>query len=259
MPKRSLRGQLKVVAEELLVKSQQLQDLEIAQFIIEKVGKSYHRENMITMEGLKGTLIILTMATRKHIQLFHINILGLGKTENQPGVDGTVKKKEIFNMRLCLTNDDQNLNLNPFYLNELLVFLGNHIKEFNWVFSDIVAHVFIKGEEVTVEEFEKETFILSGNELYSYIQKYDILLIFGVVMCVNKDIKLNDIKEFPFIQDNESYWDKDYTSPLPNTEIEFGIFDTTVVIITTGKSLLVNILKKQFPNICTLDYYLEEN
>ncbi|WP_203362827.1 hypothetical protein [Bacillus sp. REN10] len=159
-------------------------------------------------------------------------------------------------MRLCVEGSE---SFNPFYIDELLSFLGEEIKKFNWIFTDIQGYVFHEGEEIILPEFEKETFMLTGNELHSIIQKYNILLVFGVVMCVKPDVNITDIEEFPYINNNKEYWGKGYSSPFKNTEIEFGFFDTTVVIVTTDHADLVDKFRKSVHEVSTLDSFLAEN
>lgn len=158
-------------------------------------------------------------------------------------------------MRLCIEKSEE---VDPFYLDELLSFLGEEIKEYNWIFSDIQAHVFSEGNEITLTEFEKNHFIMSGSELYSFIKKYDILFIFGVIMCVSKDVKIIDINKMPTINENKHYWNIDYQSPVRNVQVEFGLFDTTVIIVTTDNNEVINKLKKTFPEIDTLESYLKD-
>lgn len=159
-------------------------------------------------------------------------------------------------MRVCIESSEGSY---PFYVDEVLSVFGEEIKNFNWIFTDIEGYIFHEKKEVTLPEFEGDLIMLTGSEFYSIIQKYNILLIFGVITCVSLDFNINEADEFPSINDNSYYWSRNYKSPLEEAKIEFGFFDTTVVIVTTNEADLVGKLKRSFPAMCTLDAFLEKS
>jgi hypothetical protein len=173
---------------------------------------------------------------------------------NQTEVIGISKKARGFvTMRFCVESTE---GFYAFHLKEMLGFLKEDIPNYNWIFSDLQTHIFYKGEEVSVPEFEQDTFMLSGEELLSFIDKYDALMIFGVLMAVPKSVSISDIKDFPTINENEQYWENDYSSPFEYAEIEIGFFDTTVVVITTSNQRAIDKLIEKVPKVSTFDSYM---
>ncbi|MEH7463136.1 hypothetical protein V7166_13965 [Bacillus thuringiensis] len=58
---------------------------------------------------------------------------------------------------------------NTGYINEMLSFVFEDMDKYNWIFADMVPHVFKDGIEVTDTIFEQEKFYISGKELYSFL------------------------------------------------------------------------------------------
>ncbi|MFB8328960.1 hypothetical protein ACFC3Y_13055 [Bacillus wiedmannii] len=150
------------------------------------------------------------------------------------------------------------------HLDDVLLFLDSEIKKYDWVFTDMEAHVFKKSEEIEEEDgadtiFEKGYLYITGEELYDFSKKYGVLIIFGVVIAVEK-INTNVLKNppcAPIIQDNERYWERDYFLTIPDSVIEFGFFDTTCLIFASNNESITQKFKNQFPTAILYSDYLE--
>lgn len=167
-------------------------------------------------------------------------------------------KKEMVsdNMRFYVSDDG--------YINDVLSFIMEDIKKYNWIVTDMEAYVFIKDSEMQGEEipdtiFERENFYISGEELYDFLNKYGILAIFCVVIAVEKTCEnvLKNIPCYPVIQDNENYWKEDYFLTIPESIMEFGFFDTTCLIFASRDEYVIQKYKKAFPTAILYTKYLE--
>lgn len=123
-------------------------------------------------------------------------------------------------------------SINPFYIDELLSYLKIDISSYNFVFSDVDAYILDGEEEISLDIFDNEYCLLSGEELLNIIEKYNILIIFGVITLIHKKNVLGEIKKLPKIQNNPNYWEEDYISTIPNFDLEIGLSDTTNVLFT---------------------------
>ncbi|MDP7978541.1 hypothetical protein [Bacillus multifaciens] len=148
---------------------------------------------------------------------------------------------------------------NTGYINEMLSFVFEDMGNYNWIFTDMVPHVFKNGIEVTDTIFEREKFYILGKELYSFLKEYEVLLIFGVVIAVEQTDRnvLKNIPDYPVIQDNEQYWKEDYHLTIPGSVMEIGFFDTACLIFASESEYNIKKFQKQFPTAILYSEYLE--
>ncbi|KAA0775329.1 hypothetical protein [Bacillus sp. TE8-1] len=131
-------------------------------------------------------------------------------------------------MRLYVADDSE-------YINEMLSFMFEDMSKYDWIFADMVPHVFKGGAEVMDTIFEQEKFYISGENLYSFLKEYKVLLIFGVVIAVEKGNEklLESIPDTPIITENREYWKDEYNLTLPESLMEFGFFDTSILMFAS--------------------------
>ena len=146
------------------------------------------------------------------------------------------------------------------HLDEVLLPLDSEIKKYD---LSIVAYEKenkkIKEEDGAGTIFEKGYLYITGEELYDFSKKYGVLIIFGVVIAVEKtntDV-LKNPPCAPIIQDNERYWERDYFLTIPDSVIEFGFFDTTCLIFASNNESIIQKFKDQFPTAILYSDYLE--
>lgn len=146
-------------------------------------------------------------------------------------------------MRLYVADDSG-------YINEMLSFIFEDMHKYNWIFIDMVPHVFKDGMEVLDTIFEKERFYISGKELYSFLEEYEVLLIFGIVIAVEKtdEKSLRNIPDYPVITDNREYWKDEYNLTIPGSVMEFGFFDTSILTFASDDSYNIEKFKKNYPH-----------
>ncbi|MGE7885271.1 hypothetical protein [Bacillus sp. NPDC094077] len=155
-------------------------------------------------------------------------------------------------MRLCLEREIG-------YINDIISFISEDIHKYNWIFTDIEAHVFKGDLEIQDTLFEQERFYMSGKELCDFLHQHQVLLIFGVMIAVKQTDKniLKNIPDYPIIQDNEQYWIDSYNLTIPESVMEFGFFDTSCLIFASNNESIIKKFKKQFPTAILYSDYLE--
>ncbi|WP_042868208.1 hypothetical protein [Bacillus cereus] len=153
-------------------------------------------------------------------------------------------------MRLYVADDSG-------YINEMLSFMFEDMSKYDWIFADMVPHVFKGGSEVMDTIFEQEKFYISGEDLYSFLKEYEVLLIFGVVIAVEKGNEklLKNIPETPIITENREYWKDEYNLTLPGSVMEFGFFDTSILMFASDDDYNIEKFKSSFQNVT---FYVED-
>lgn len=153
-------------------------------------------------------------------------------------------------MRLYVADDSG-------YINEMLSFIFEDMSKYDWIFADMVPHVFKGGSEVMDTIFEQEKFYISGEDLYSFLKEYEVLLIFGVVIAVEKGNEklLESIPDTPIITENREYWKGEYNLTLPGSVMEFGFFDTSILMFASDDDYSIEKFKSSFQNVV---FYVED-
>lgn len=143
------------------------------------------------------------------------------------------------------------------YINEMLSFIFEDMSEYDWIFADMVPHVFKGGVEVMDTIFEQEKFYISGEELYRFLKEYEVLLIFGVVIAVEKGNEklLENTPDTPIITENREYWKDEYNLTLPGSVMEFGFFDTSILMFASDDNYNIEKFKSNFQNVV---FYVED-
>ncbi|MCU5706196.1 hypothetical protein [Bacillus wiedmannii] len=143
------------------------------------------------------------------------------------------------------------------YINEMLSFIFEDMSKYDWIFADMVPHVFKGESEVMDTIFEQEKFYISGEDLYSFLKEYEVLLIFGVVIAVEKGNEkcLGNIPETPIITENREYWKDEYNLTLPGSVMEFGFFDTSILMFASDDNYSIEKFKSSFQNA---EFYVED-
>ncbi|HDR6257034.1 TPA: hypothetical protein QCX17_003406 [Bacillus cereus] len=153
-------------------------------------------------------------------------------------------------MRLYVADDSE-------YINEMLSFMFEDMSKYDWIFADMVPHVFKGGAEVMDTIFEQEKFYITGENLYSFLKEYKVLLIFGVVIAVEKGNEklLESIPDTPIITENREYWKDEYNLTLPGSLMEFGFFDTSILMFASDDDYSIEKFKSSFQNVV---FYVED-
>ncbi|MBJ8069584.1 hypothetical protein BWGOE4_16220 [Bacillus mycoides] len=143
------------------------------------------------------------------------------------------------------------------YINEMLSFIFEDMSKYDWIFADMVPHVYKGGVEVMDTIFEQEKFYILGEDLYSFLKEYKVLLIFGVVIAVEKGNEkiLENIPEPPIITENREYWKDEYNLTLPGSVMEFGFFDTSILMFASDDNYNIEKFKSSFQNVV---FYVED-
>ncbi|EJV59302.1 MULTISPECIES: hypothetical protein [Bacillus] len=143
------------------------------------------------------------------------------------------------------------------YINEMLSFIFEDMSKYDWIFADMVPHVYKGGVEVMDTIFEQEKFYISGEDLYSFLKEYKVLLIFGVVIAVEKGNEklLENIPDTPIILENREYWKDEYNLTLPGSVMEFGFFDTSILMFASDDDYNIEKFKSNFQNVV---FYVED-
>ncbi|MEW9181804.1 hypothetical protein AB2553_15495 [Bacillus mycoides] len=143
------------------------------------------------------------------------------------------------------------------YINEMLSFIFEDMSKYDWIFADMVSHVYKGGVEVMDTIFEQEKFYISGEDLYSFLKEYKVLLIFGVVIAVEKGNEklLENIPDTPIILENREYWKDEYNLTLPGSVMEFGFFDTSILMFASDDDYNIEKFKSNFQNVV---FYVED-
>lgn len=156
-------------------------------------------------------------------------------------------------MRFCIEAKE---DFYPFYLDAVLSVLGDQIKKYNWIFSDLEVHLYSDKETTSTPFNNQASFCITGEELYSILNHYTVLIIFGVVTAINRNIDYEEITTFPTINENEKFWEENYESPIPNYEIDFGFFDTSVVVVSTNNPSFIELYKSNMPGFLSWHAYI---
>lgn len=158
-------------------------------------------------------------------------------------------------MRFLLENSNLN-NSNPFLLNEFLGILGEEIvKSYDWIFSDMDSYVIKEGEEIENSIFLEENFLLSGKELNNYLKEFEVLIVFGLILAVEKKSFNPDKDNFPDFLHKENFLENDFVSPINKQIMEFAFYDSSFIIFSSKLSAAESKIKINYPeySIFSLD------
>lgn len=156
-------------------------------------------------------------------------------------------------MRFCIEAKE---DFYPFYLDAVLSVLGDQIKKYNWIFSDLEVHLYSNKEATDTPFNGQNSFCITGEELHSILNHHKVLIIFGVVTAINRNIDYEEITTFPTINENEEFWEENYESPIPNYEIDFSFFDTSVVVVSTNNPSFIELYKSNMPGFLSWHTYI---
>lgn len=135
------------------------------------------------------------------------------------------------------------------YMNDELSFLYKDMHKYNWIFLDIVGHVILGETELRDTIFNQKKFCMSGKDLYDFLQKYQVLLIFGVLIAVESSDRkvLENITDYSAIEGNENYWKDDFFLTIPASIMEICFFDTSYLFFASKDEGIIERFRKQFP------------
>ena len=130
-------------------------------------------------------------------------------------------------------------------LKEVFDVLGDLAYEYNWLLSDY---------ECTCHPSDKIPFgneyvWLSGDELVSIVNKFEISFIWGVVTAYAKDILMNEVLQYPLplAEKLDDVKNLDITTQNPLSDIEIVPFDSSFLFVIAKSEELIKKFSREYP------------
>ncbi|TYS36731.1 hypothetical protein [Bacillus pumilus] len=145
-------------------------------------------------------------------------------------------------MRIVLAKEE-----NLFEVNELIKKINLNVEEYHWVISDVTLSLLHDRNNQSHSEVMldyTDFLFLKGEHFKKFLNDYSYSFIFAVLTALPRDVHHLNINSIPQIEDNERYWNVNYTPVIPGAMFEIGFFDSTDVIFTGDQKILSEFLKK---------------
>lgn len=145
-------------------------------------------------------------------------------------------------MRIVLAKEE-----NLFEVNELIKKINLNVEEYHWVISDVTLPMLHDRNNQSHSEVMldyKDFLFLKGEHFKKFLHDYSYSFIFAVLTALPRHIDHLNIISIPQIEDNERYWNVNYTPVIPQAVFEIGFFDSTDVIFTGDQKILSEFRKK---------------
>ncbi|EDW20698.1 hypothetical protein MHH54_12045 [Bacillus sp. FSL K6-4563] len=145
-------------------------------------------------------------------------------------------------MRIVLAKEE-----NLFKVNELIKKINLNVEEYHWVISDVtLTMVHGRNNQFHSEVRPDYTYFLflKGEHFKKFLHDYSYSFIFAVLTALPRHVDHLNISSIPQIEDNERYWNVNYTPVIPQAVFEIGFFDSTDVIFTRDQKILSEFRKK---------------
>ncbi|MEK4021661.1 MULTISPECIES: hypothetical protein [Bacillus] len=143
-------------------------------------------------------------------------------------------------MRIVLAKEK-----NLFEVNELIKKINLNVEEYHWVISDVTLPMLHDRNNQSHSEVMPDYtdfLFLKGEHFKKFLHDYSF--IFAVLTALPRHIDHLNIISIPQIEDNERYWNVNYTPVIPQAVFEIGFFDSTDVIFTGDQKILSEFRKK---------------
>ncbi|MCY7465978.1 hypothetical protein MCZ54_09535 [Bacillus safensis] len=134
-----------------------------------------------------------------------------------------------------------------FEANELIKKINLNVEEYNWVISDVTLTMLHDRQN----QFHSEVMpdytdflFLKGEHFKKFLNDYSYSFIFAVLTALPRHVHHLNISSIPQIEDNERFWNVNYTPVIPQTVFEIGFFDSTDIIFTGDSKILSEFRKK---------------
>ncbi|MFB6765387.1 hypothetical protein [Bacillus altitudinis] len=145
-------------------------------------------------------------------------------------------------MRIVLAKEE-----NLFEVNELIKKINLNVEEYHWVISDVTLPMLHDRNNQSHSEVMldyTDFLFLKGEHFKKFLHDYSYSFIFAVLTALPRHIDHLNIISIPQIEDNERYWNVNYTPVIPQAVFEIGFFDSTDVIFTGDQKILSEFRKK---------------
>ncbi|MCA0162766.1 MULTISPECIES: hypothetical protein [Bacillus] len=145
-------------------------------------------------------------------------------------------------MRIVLAKEE-----NLFEVNELIKKINLNVEEYHWVISDVTLPMLHDRNNQSHSEVMPDYtdfLFLKDEHFKKFLHDYSYSFIFAVLTALPRHIDHLNIISIPQIEDNERYWNVNYTSVIPQAVFEIGFFDSTDVIFTGDQKILSEFRKK---------------
>ncbi|MGD6977474.1 hypothetical protein [Bacillus altitudinis] len=145
-------------------------------------------------------------------------------------------------MRIVLAKEK-----NLFEVNELIKKINLNVEEYHWVISDVTLPMLHDRNNQSHSEVMPDYtdfLFLKGEHFKKFLHDYSYSLIFAVLTALPRHVDHLNINSIPQIEDNERYWNVNYTPVIPQAVFEIGFFDSTDVIFTGDQKILSEFRKK---------------
>ncbi|AIZ60915.1 hypothetical protein NSQ10_12230 [Bacillus sp. FSL R5-0432] len=143
-------------------------------------------------------------------------------------------------MRIVLAED-------LFEANELVKKVNLNVEDYNWVISDVTLTMLHDSKNQSQSEVMPDYMdflFLKGEHFKKFLNDYSYSFIFAVLTALPRHVHHLNINSIPQIDENEKYWDVNYTPVIPQAVFEIGFFDSTDVIFTGDQKILSEFREK---------------
>lgn len=123
-------------------------------------------------------------------------------------------------MRIVLAKEED-----LFEVNKLIKKINLKVEEYHWVTSDVTLSM-LHGRN---HQFHSEVMpdytdfiFLKGEHFKKFLHDYSYSFIFAVLTALPRHVNHLNISSIPQIEDNERYWNVNYTPVIPQAVFEIG-------------------------------------
>ena len=143
------------------------------------------------------------------------------------------------------------------YLKKIFDAIDNKQKDYNWLITDCECYPNNQGIK---ELLNREYCWISGEDLTEMINQEDFQWIWAVLSGFDKSIELSEVLKYdlPYANGYSGFWNKPLTLQHPLSGIEIVPWDSSLTLILSKNSKVVDAFMKSFPHSQILEDYIDE-
>ena len=142
------------------------------------------------------------------------------------------------------------------YMNLVTQPIREEVVKYNWLISNYECNCY-PDKRIS---FENEYAWISGEDLLSIVNQYDIQFVWGVFSAFPKEIELDDVLKYdlPCAAGCAEFWHNPISIQHPMAIMELVPWDSTLFLLISKEDEIVNKFISAFPECKDLEIYNKE-